>query len=73
MLPADHFHVKSNAENDDETFTPDEVDEILKRLVEEQTEADNRGTDTRKDTIGSDERGRFDVRVWGEGWLLKRK
>ncbi|XID95449.1 hypothetical protein ACF3MZ_13435 [Paenibacillaceae bacterium WGS1546] len=41
MLPADHFHVKSNADNDAETLTPDEVDEILKQLVEEQTETEN--------------------------------
>jgi len=47
MLPADHFRVQMNADNE-ETFTPDEVDEILKQLVEEHSETESRGTDLRR-------------------------
>ncbi|MFC4599280.1 hypothetical protein [Cohnella hongkongensis] len=34
MLPADHFRVEDQIRNE-EIFTPDEVDEILRQLEEE--------------------------------------
>ncbi|WP_158223530.1 MULTISPECIES: hypothetical protein [unclassified Cohnella] len=46
MLPADHFRVLPDTD-DEGTFTPDEVNEILKQLEEEQAGEEKRESKSR--------------------------